>query len=516
MSATASPAVIEGLYSAWRAGLQARRLLLPQAQHRVIFSSHIGEPVSHCGQDAAAFGSAWQEYARGVCAVYADDELSPPRRRVQVLALSGCSSREDAFERINAATRELHALNGHVDPATGRRVSVGFVRFSTAKTAWRCAQYLARRAPEPGHEHRVLALHSKYPRTHLGVLDAVLKRLCTRKAGADPLRDCAELRRFVDGATAQDLRVIVCTTSLIETGRDFDFDWAVLEPRSTRAEVQAAGRLRRHRAGRWEATNVLMLEWPLRRLESSARIWSMPGVEDYMGRSAQFALNVMPDGVVLPSPAPPAPAGALPAKKLAGWRIGADGWPTSQAPDPVLCAKDALPLEKWAHKLDAQVCLQSPDPANYAADRLGAWEQHFQAQHLTQRPRDFSESSGQVPSLAWYSSSLAPLFQTHARLTPFRESNGRQALFVPPAPGGARVRFFDEVAREMMASTEAQVVQEPRGQYLVADLDERAAALTDGQDANLVGAALRTGKSGPAHAKLTWCPQLGFLEKEGG
>jgi hypothetical protein len=513
MSATASPAVIEGLYSAWRAGLQARRLLLPQARPRVIFSSHIGEPVSHCDQDVAAFGSAWREYARGVCAVYADDELSPPRRRVQVLALCGCSSREDAFERINAATRELHALNGHVDPATGRRVSVGFVRFSTAKTAWRCAQYLARRAPEPEHEYRVLALHSKYPRTHLGVLDAVLKRLCTCKAGADPLRDCAELRRFVDGATAQDLRVIVCTTSLIETGRDFDFDWAVLEPRSTRAEVQAAGRLRRHRAGRWEATNVLMLEWPLRRLESSARIWSMPGVEDYMGRSVQFACNVGPGGVVLPSPAPPAPApaGALPARKMADRRVGTRGW----ALEPVLYTKDALPLEKWAHKLDAQVCLQSPDPANYAADRLGAWEQHFQAQHLTQRPPYFSESSGQVPSLAWYSSSLAPLFQTHARLTPFRDSRDRQVLFVPPAPGGTQVCFFDEVARKMMASTEAQVVQEPRGQYLVADLDERAAALTDGQDANLVGAALRTKESGPAHAKLTWCPQLGFLEEGG-
>jgi hypothetical protein len=99
----------------------------------------------------------------------------------------------------------------------------------------------------------------------LSLTDKALNRILCRK---DP-QAVFLTQELQDWRTAspeaKERILIVCTTSLQETGRDHDYDWVVTEPYSTRAAVQLAGRTRRHRGVPDEATpNFIVLEQPLR------------------------------------------------------------------------------------------------------------------------------------------------------------------------------------------------------------------------------------------------------------
>ncbi len=514
MSATASPAVVEGLFGAWNAGLQARRGLTALPAGRVIFCSHLGAPQELQPHSCDEFGQQWRAFANDLCRTYADDALCPPRRRARILSFKGCTSTQMAYEQIFEGVERLHKTNHEVDAQTGRRVSIGFIRFNKAKTAWRYANYLANRSKESAGvaDYRVVAYHAKFPRTHLGVLDAVLGRLCTRKGARSPLTDCAELREVVNRSSAPDVVVIVCTTTLIETGRDFDFDWCILEPRSTRGEVQAVGRVRRHRPQAYDGVNVALMEYPLAFYEGTGPVWGAPGIEDHLGRN-RFMRATSPNGVVpslmsLPTSVP-APRALGSSRKGGRPSTVAPTLPSNLQDVPVREAQEALPIRAWEHKMDAQACLYAP--SGYEQDRIGSWEQFFQAQHLTAPLKDYLRGS-QPPSLAWYVSSLAPLTRVHASDTPFRKSSGNQAVFLPPLPGSTAVRFVDPVRGLWLPASEAVVHSVSSTRLLLPDLDVRASVLTDNRDHNLIGVSLRRNEGGPAYTKLTWSPELGFLE----
>jgi hypothetical protein len=116
-------------------------------------------------------------------------------------------------------------------------------------------------------------------------LDTLLKRK-SGPDGNDGIRQHSVMRRLIAEVRSRGLKnvmMIVVTTPIEETGRDHDFDWAILEPCSTRSLIQCAGRVFRHRP--WlEAgyANIAMLDRPLRAyrepgLVSGAFAW--PGVE---------------------------------------------------------------------------------------------------------------------------------------------------------------------------------------------------------------------------------------------
>jgi CRISPR-associated endonuclease/helicase Cas3 len=509
MSATASPAVVEGLHMAWQRGLQLRKLLTPTLpESRVLFASHLGRPVEASVSEESPFAACWNTYAKSVCAVYADDEACPPRRRARVLALGNAKTREDVFEATYQEARRLHSDNHEIDKVTGKRASLGFLRFNTAKSAWHASRWLAARAADAGIEHRVVAYHAKFPRNYLGVLDAALKNMCTRKSGLDPLQESLVLRQTLDSCDASDLMVLVCTTTLIETGRDFDFDWCVLEPRSTRGEVQAVGRVRRHRPGPWLKENVTILEWPIRKVDGSrVKTWSMPGVEDLLA-GHHFTMERGPGGLELQA----TETNVAPVRKSLFRKAAAMSNPgDSVSLTPVPDSAKALPQGRWAHKMDASVCLQTPSA--YSEDRIGSWEQHYQAAHLTQPLNDWrAGAAGRIPSLAWYLGSLAPMTREHATETRFRASAGIQVLFAPPDSRNPEVRYVAPASREWMKAHDAELEGSQQERWLLQHLAEHAQLLASSDDPSLTSVALKVGTEGPELTKLTWSPWAGFLE----
>lgn len=491
MSATMSPAIQTGLFEAWHAGLRLHCQLKDRPlQFGVVYAANSCAPVVLETPSNPQARKSWDTFTSSVCRAYAAAAAVGTRRRLEVYPLTARSS-ASAFDEIERAATALHQVHHTIDPLTSKRVSVGFVRLNTAKMAWRLAEHLAK-SPHAGIDIRFVSYHSKYPRNYLGVIDATLQQLCSRK---DPIAflDTPSLRQTLSSSASQDVLVLVCTTTLMETGRDFDFDWAILEPRSVRGEVQAVGRVRRHRkeALEVEAPNVFLLATPLRGLDDpKSPVWGRPGIEDNSG------IRVTVD---VPS-------------VIKTWQAVAEGGgaatPTRRrvsTAGPLTQAKDVLPLTQWDAAFDAQACLRTP--LDYSINRIGYLEHAVQAIHLSSSTA-WNPAAGLPASLGWYLGTLGPWNAAHANSVPFRGRREPQALFVPR---DAHVEFFDEVTGEYVRCLMAQQSRVPVTRALIADLPEQATRLAV-DDKHILGAALRIEAGNASYKELTWDPLLGFRE----
>lgn len=195
------------------------------------------------------------------------------------------------YDLILAEALALHADNAYrVDAAS---VSVGFVRMNTVASARQLAKYLYETSALPDDtELALVCYHSKYSAVELSVIDRTLDELTNRKGlpAGQELSEAAIAAYVTPLARASgraNLLFLVVTTSILETGRDHDYDWAILEPQSHRSLIQAAGRVRRHRgppaAG---VVNVSVIEHPARSLNKAGvpqprnpiNVFSRPGI----------------------------------------------------------------------------------------------------------------------------------------------------------------------------------------------------------------------------------------------
>lgn len=504
MSATLSPAVRNGLYAAWQQGVELGAGLRGRSpRHACVMSSNTVAPRLEASEGAVLEPRTWQAYAEEVEQAYVQANQSAPRRKACLVPLGAAVSKDGAFEAALLAAFDLHSRHHVVDPRTGVRVSVGFVRLNTAKDAWSFARHLAQRpcapgAPEP--ELKFVAYHSKFPRTYLGVLDAELRQLTNRK---EPLSflETPCLREAIDQCAGPDLTVVVCTTTLIETGRDFDFDWCVLEPRSVRGEVQGTGRVLRHRRSQAVTTpNVAILDRTLRALSAQAEsskggVWCRPGIEDDLPGSAR---------VTRAEPAWPSSSGGTTLWLMRGASLSHASF--------VRDARDALPLAVWEQAIHAGPCLVPP--ARYEDNRIGFLEHKMQRTHLLGET-SWDRSKSLPPSLPMYLRSLASLNRTHADEVPFRGKRQAQLVFIPTNEG---ITYFDQLAyaaREgthRRAARAAQTVSLPPERALLPDLAGRAAQLFTGTDHHVDGCSLRCPLHQGSTKELQWHPLLGFQE----
>ncbi len=87
----------------------------------------------------------------------------------------------------------------------------------------------------------------------------------------------------------KNVMMLVSTTSIQETGRDHDYDWAILDPYSTRSIVQSAGRVLRHRPNRFPiGANIGILRYSSQTWfeknkkdikSKDVKSWAYPGIE---------------------------------------------------------------------------------------------------------------------------------------------------------------------------------------------------------------------------------------------
>nr|WP_180897409.1 MULTISPECIES: HD domain-containing protein [unclassified Martelella] len=274
MSATLTPDIAEALHQAYSRGWADHARASGTADHvNLLLCGDTTDSIFTNADDEALADIL----ARCRASILDGIRTAPALRRGEILP--HCSGWEELVEQIDHGCSRLHDLNAvEID---GFRVSFGLVRMT--RIAHSAALAVQIRSGNLGGRLRVLVcLHSQLPRLHRGYIEARLKRALTRK-GTDPdtgVRDLCRTEGVFERASdigAREIEIVVVATPVIETGNDVDFDWALIDPISTRSIIQSAGRVRRHRPATGDRPNILILGRSPVAMQSGEL--SKPGVE---------------------------------------------------------------------------------------------------------------------------------------------------------------------------------------------------------------------------------------------
>lgn len=295
-SATLPPALLQGLFAAYLAGrriFQNNRGMpgLPLNVCCAWFDENRVADSTHT--DETSFVQAHTEFVQKRLTYLRCVQLRDLRRRARIVVWSAPSPKpEDTRPALAQVLLDeawaLHkdAQNHSTDHKTGKRVSFGLIRMANIDPLIDVARALLALEAPPGVRVHLTVYHSRHPLLVRSAIEARLDRVLQRDKPEAVFKD-AEIRRLLDGDPARDHLFIVLATSVLEVGRDFDADWAIVEPSSMRAIIQLAGRVRRHRASFVARPNMVLLDTNLRALEHPGRpAFQRPGFE-----SEDFPLN---------------------------------------------------------------------------------------------------------------------------------------------------------------------------------------------------------------------------------
>ena len=302
-SATASRVIIQELYNAWYLGVQKRQALYYGIKPRVVLVSHVpGFETLLVKPDG--FKAALWEYLKGV----GEHSMDVTQRKhavkiaqiskVQVSTIEKEMKKQPKFlpdkqcwEILDKAVIGMHREPHIGVTLDGIKLTTGFIRFTHIKSA----QYYAAWLNLQTVENTLLVpfcYHSKLYSAERRAIEEMLLSINTRKgsstvSGDEIIFEHPFVRKILDNARQEKITNVIfvlCTTNIIETGRDHDYDFALLEPSSTRSMVQAAGRVWRHRRKQLPALshNALIMSSPIRNLldEPESQVWRFPGIED--------------------------------------------------------------------------------------------------------------------------------------------------------------------------------------------------------------------------------------------
>lgn len=296
-SATLPPALVEGLFLAYRAGRAVYQ------RHR---SERPGEAVNICCLWIDEFHQVTQDCANGATFREAHTQYVHKRvaklRQAEVRRLAQIAPLPDIWHGMQEAERRKdfarvvleHAWKLHQQPhnhstdASGKHVSLGLIRMANIAPLYDVA--LAMYAPDalPSELQgqvriHLCVYHSQFPLLLRSAIEQQLDTLLNRrgaKDGHDPALHRPALRALIDAHPEPHHLFIVLGSPVTEVGRDHDYDWAVVEPSSMRSLIQLAGRVRRHRPGAVGGVNMVVLDSNLRHYKKPDKpAYEKPGFE---------------------------------------------------------------------------------------------------------------------------------------------------------------------------------------------------------------------------------------------
>ena len=303
-SATLPPALVQGLFEAYRNGrqhFQRNRGKRPGAAELAplvccAWLDEFSQQQADC-VDGQGFASAHQDFA-----AKRHDHLAkaPVRRRYSLLPLEVGTARDGHparfAEQARHAALALHAQHHSVDPHSGKRVSFGLIRMANIEPLVEVALALYRLGAPEGVRIHLCAYHSQFPLLIRSAIEHQLDEALNRRQ-PDAVFTLPGIRHRLDAHPDADQMFIVLGSPVTEVGRDHDYDWSVVEPSSMRSLIQLAGRIRRHREGECTSVNLRVFDTNLRHFrEPGQPAFCRPGFE-----TAAFPLDSHNLGQLLPA-----------------------------------------------------------------------------------------------------------------------------------------------------------------------------------------------------------------------
>lgn len=295
-SATMPPALITGLFSAYRAG-------------RIEYNCACGAMTDLSAVPCAwfdEFGSQWDHIIdkadfnaknkdfmnKRVALLVKQHTADKALRKARLLSVSlNALSKEEAIEELaNLFIKEsygLHQRHCAKDPVTNKRVSIGLIRMANIEPLVAVARLMiAGKVPENARIH-LCVYHSQHPMIVRSDIEAMLDSVLGRHDG-HAIWQQPSIRHALDTHPEKDHLCIVLGSPVTEVGRDHDYDWAVAEPSSMRSLIQLAGRIQRHRQQVPSEDNMLILDTNFKGMKKHAEkekaydlIFTRPGFEAF-------------------------------------------------------------------------------------------------------------------------------------------------------------------------------------------------------------------------------------------
>ncbi|MFB9885309.1 type I-F CRISPR-associated helicase Cas3f [Balneatrix alpica] len=283
-SATLPPALIQGLFNAYRQGREEYQQQRGQP----------GLPVDVC--------CAWvdeHQYLAIQCAnesAFAQSHLNFAQQRYQRLAQEEARRLSQLLplpapplqlEQIGPAIapllleaiQSLHQTHAETDPHSGKQVSFGLIRMANIEPLIEVAQALFQQELPPSWRIHLCVYHSQFPLFLRSAIEYRLDQTLNRRTPS-AVFELADIRQRLDHSPEPQQIFVVLGSPVTEVGRDHDYDWAIAEPSSMRSLIQLAGRIRRHRPGACKAANLLILDTNIKHLREPAQAaFCQPGYE---------------------------------------------------------------------------------------------------------------------------------------------------------------------------------------------------------------------------------------------
>ena len=270
-SATLAPALVEGLFNAYREGrgMYQKNRGIPGRPLQVCcawFDEHGCESADHA--EAVSYRQHHEQWVKKRVDRLSKVEVRRMARIVPFLSpqqespTSKASAKElPAFlaQQFHFLALELHSQHHSIDPRSGKRVSFGLIRMAHINPLFDVTWALARLAMPSGYRLYLCCYHSQHPLLVRSSIEQRLDQLLNRKQ-PDGVFHTLALRQLLNQHPEENHLFVVLATSVAEVGRDHDYDWAIVEPSSMRSIIQLAGRVRRHRPGPCTTPNIYLLE----------------------------------------------------------------------------------------------------------------------------------------------------------------------------------------------------------------------------------------------------------------
>ncbi|MCA6952459.1 type I-F CRISPR-associated helicase Cas3f [Pectobacterium polaris] len=213
----------------------------------------------------------------------AKEEL--PLRLASIVPVSSPSKNKDdvhlaVAQAIHPLLRDLHSQHNQ-QHKSGKTVSLGLVRMANINPLVAVARQLLAIPSPPDIGIHYCIYHSQHPLAMRSYIEQRLDAALMRN-DADALWQVDEIRQAIENAPQQHHIFVVLATSVAEVGRDFDCDWAIVEPSSMRSFIQLAGRILRHRQDEQhvpKTPNICLLSHNIRALKGEDVAYCKPGFE---------------------------------------------------------------------------------------------------------------------------------------------------------------------------------------------------------------------------------------------
>lgn len=288
-SATLPPALVQGLFDAYRAGreqYQANRgeINIPLDICCAWIDEHY--VYSQLCVDRSVFQNAHQQFVQKRVAKLAQIVKQKDVRRVSELIpvqhteLKGGVHQAFAELMMNSALK-LHKGNHTPDPKTKKQVSFGLIRMANIEPLIEIALALFTIPIPKNHRIHLCVYHSQFPLLTRSAIENELDNALDRR-NKHQVFELPRIKHCLESSTEQHHLFVVLGSPVTEVGRDHDYDWAIVEPSSMRSLIQLVGRVRRHRPEAYLKTNIHLLERNVKSftVKTNKPVFIRPGFED--------------------------------------------------------------------------------------------------------------------------------------------------------------------------------------------------------------------------------------------